>query len=568
MEVILSEPGRLDRLVVDIHDHYVKACAEDPDRVQKAMIVCSNRPIAYTLLTKFKEKYPEWFEEKKAPDGLKIEDDELRQLKPMPFMAMVASVGKNDPADMYKYLGGTKNDQRSEELDSAFKQERSNFRIAIVVDMWITGFDVPTLTYMYNDKPLQKHMLIQTISRVNRKYPGKEYGMIIDYIGIRDNIRQAMKQYGGDNYVAPTADDVEQATRIFREHLEILKDLFKEYDLRPFLDVNCEPTRRYELLSKAAEYVFAKTGSYNLEKEKKVSKVSFKTYFLNIVKRMRLAYDVCQPSGELGEEESALAQCFMGIAGFVRKMGGTSEIDADVMNRRVAKMVEEALKYNKVESVLENGEEEDIFGPEFYEQLSDVKMPATKLEVLVKTLRKQIKEYSKTNKIAAQKYQEMLERTIDEYHSRRKKLSMEEAGATQETVSEDIINNATEQALKILHDLNESKESFRKVGLSFEEKAFYDILVAMRNEHNFEYGEDKKVDGVVINDKCKALAQKVKEIIDVKSSYADWLNNQNVRDQLKFDIKLCLIKNGYPPQYSPEVFRKVMEQVENFKENN
>ena len=145
---------------------------------------------------------------------------------------------------------------------------------------------------------------------------------------------------------------------------------------------------------------------------------------------------------------------------------------------------------------------------------------------------------------------------------------MEEAGETQEATTEDIIKNATEQALKILHDLNASKESFRKVGLSFEEKAFYDILVAMRDQHDFEYGEDKVVDGVLVNDKCKALAQKVKEIIDVKSSYADWLNNQNVRDQLKFDIKMCLIKNGYPPQYSPEVFRKVMEQVENFKENN
>ena len=122
--------------------------------------------------------------------------------------------------------------------------------------------------------------------------------------------------------------------------------------------------------------------------------------------------------------------------------------------------------------------------------------------------------------------------------------------------------------MNILRQMKESRESFRKVGLSFEEKAFYDILVAMRDKHNFEYGTDKKIDGVIVNDKCKALAQKVKEIIDTKSSFADWLNNQNVRDQLKFDIKVCLIKNGYPPQYSPEVFKQVMDQVENFKENN
>jgi type I restriction enzyme R subunit len=169
--------------------------------------------------------------------------------------------------------------------------------------------------------------------------------------------------------------------------------------------------------------------------------------------------------------------------------------------------------------------------------------------------------------VAAKKYKEMLEKTIAEYHERRKHLSAEEAGETQEQASEDIIREATEQAMTILREMNESKESFRKVGLTFEEKAFYDILLALRDQYNFEYGTDQNVDGVIINDKCKELAKKVKEIIDTKSSFADWLNNQNVRNQLKLEIKICLVKNGYPPQYSPEVFSKVMEQVENFEEN-
>ena len=570
MEVILGEPSRLERLAVDIHDHYVSACAKDPDRVQKAMIVCSSRPIAYKLLSIFKDKYPEWFEEKKHPDGVNVPEDELRKLKAMPFMSMIASVGKDDDEDMYNYLGGVKNSSRTDELDIAFKQEYSNFRIAMVVDMWITGFDVPSLTYLYNDKPLKKHLLIQTISRVNRKYPGKDYGFIVDYIGIRDNMREAMKVYGGDTSVAPSADDVEQATNIFREEIEILKDLFIGYDLKPFLDPNGDPAKRYTLLAKAAEYVFVTTQELQTQSNdgKKVSKVSFKTYFLKTVKRMRAAYDICQPSGELADDESALAQCFMAIAGFVRKMSGTSEVDAETMNRHVAKMVEEALRYNEVESVLENGDQEDIFSAEYFERLSDVKMPASKLELLIKMLRKQIKEYSKTNQLAAKKFQEMLEETINQYHERRKQLTAEEAGEAQELTSEEIIRNATEQALRILKDMNADRESFRKVGLTFEEKAFYDILMALRDEYNFEYGEDKVVNGISVNDKCKSLAKKIKEIIDTKSSFADWLNNQIVRDQLKFDIKVCLIKNGYPPQYSPEVFRKVMEQVENFEENN
>ena len=570
LEVLLGEPERLDRLAVDIHDHYVAAVANDPDRVQKAMVVCANRTIAYNLLLKFKDHYPEWFVERKAPEGAAPTQEELRELKEMPTIAMVASVGSNDEEGMYNYLGGVRNDQRSSDMDAAFKQVNSNFRIVIVVDMWITGFDVECLTYMYNDKPLQKHSLIQTISRVNRKYPGKEYGLIVDYIGIRDHMVEAMKVYGGGGgSIAPTADDIAQATAIFRQHLEILKTLFKGYDLTPFLDPDTDPATRYVLLAKAAEHVFASTEVLNSVSDdgKRTRKVSFKTYFLKEVKRMRKAYDICQPSGELGEEESALAQCFMAIAGMIYKMNGTDAPDADAMNRRVSKMVEEALKYNSVESILEEGDEMDIFGPEFTERLSDIKMPASKLEMLIKMLRQQITEYSKTNQVAAKKFLEMLEAVIKEYHDRRKFLSEEEAGATQEDTAEKIIQDAMKQALGILGDMKADRESFRKLGLTFEEKAFYDILLHLRDQYHFEYGEDVTVDGVVINEKCKSLACKIREIIDAKSTFADWLNNQIVRDQLKQDIKICLVKNGYPPLYTPEVFREVMDQVENFKEN-
>lgn len=569
MEVILGEEKRLQRLAVDIHDHYVASCSEDPDRVQKAMIVCANRKIAYDLLMVFKNKYPEWFEDRRIPEGTTASEEELRELHPMPFIAMVSSVGTNDPEPMYNYLGGATNDKRSEKYDAAFKQDKSNFRIVIVVDMWITGFDVPSLTYLYNDKPLQKHLLIQTISRVNRKYPGKEYGLIVDYIGIRDNMREAMKKYGGGESIAPTPDDVEQATAIFREELSILKLLFHGFDLMPFLNPEGDPAERYKLLSKAAEYVFASTEELKNEGSGAIAvqTVSFKTYFLKTVKRMRAAYEICQPSGELEDGESSLAQCFMAIAGFVRKMSGTSDVDTETMNRNVARMVEEALKYNRVESILEAGEEEDLFSPEYYEKLADVNLPASKLELLIKMLKRKITEYGRVNQVAAKKFQEMLEETIKQYHERRKHLSAEEAGATQEYTSEEIIKSATDQALRILSEMNIDRNSFRKVGLTFEEKAFYDTLLSIRDKYNFEYGEDKVIDGVKINNRCKELSKKIKEIIDTKSSFADWLNNQNVRDKLKFDIKICLVKNGYPPQYSPEVFRKVMAQVENFKEN-
>ncbi|WP_321229455.1 type I restriction enzyme endonuclease domain-containing protein [Campylobacter sp.] len=566
MEVILEQPSLLRLLAQDIYEHYTTSCDQDSSRVQKAMITCPNRKIAYKLLTIFKEFYPQWFEEKKSPNDALLNADELNKLEKMPTIAMVSSVGSNDEEEM-NYLGCVNNSEYCSKLDNAFKEENSNFRVVIVVDMWITGFDVESLTYLYNYKPLQKHLLIQTISRVNRKYPGKEFGLIVDYIGIRNNMREAMKIYGGNTSIAPNDDDVEQAKEAFRAEMEVLKRLFTNYDLSAFLDPNCNPVDRYTLLVKAAEYVFYSTDMLNVESNQCSNRVSFKIYFLKSVQRMRVAFDIAHPSSVLTGEESALAQSFLAIAGFVRKMSGTSDIDADSMNSTVAKMVEEALKYNEIENVLDAGEEEDIFSPEYQEKLVNIKLPATKLEILVKMLRRQIKEYAKTNQVAAKAFNEMLEETIKEYHERRKHLSDEEAGQMQEKASDDIIKAATQQVWEILDKLKENKESFRKIGLTFEEKAFYDILVALRDEHNFEYGEDVEKDGVIVNEKCKNLAKKVKEIIDIKSSFADWLNNKNVRDNLKLEIKICLAKNGYPPQYSPEVFSKVMDQVENFEEN-
>lgn len=564
MEVILGDDERLERLALDIMEHYDKACDTKPDVVQKAMIVCSKRQIGYRLLQKFRTLRPDWFVERKSPDDTKLTAEELRKLPPMPTIAMVATRGKNDPKDMYDYLGEK---SRSKALDDAFKKEQSNFRIVIVVDMWITGFDVPCLTYLYNDKPLQKQTLIQTISRVNRKYPGKDYGYIIDYIGIRNNMMEAMHKYGGSSF-GPSEDDVEQALEALIVELDLIRRLFHGFDITPFTDPDAKPLDRLDCLSSAADYILKMTEMLHIDTSGngKPKKVSAKTYFLAHVKRLKVAYDICQPSNVLTGEQLSLSQCFMAVASYIRKTSGEKH-DAESMNRAVARMVEEALKCNSVVSILDTDVEENIFSPEFVTQLDDIKLPATKLELLVKMLRKTISEYKNTNKISAEKFEELLQKTLDEYHSRRAKLSAGEANDTQREAVEGIIANATQQALDILKALGEDKESFRKLGLTFEEKAFYDILMHLRDEHNFEYGEDKRVGDLIVNDKCKALAKKIKELIDTKSSYANWLNNDNVKAELNQDIFFCLVKNGYPPQYNDEVYDQVMDQVENFKKH-
>ena len=564
MEVILGDDERLDRLAKDIITHYTNACENKADVVQKAMIVCSKRKIAYKLLQKFKAQKPEWFEEKKSPDDSKLTADELKELSPMPTIAMVATRGKDDPKDMFDYLGDK---ARAKKLDDAFKTENSNFRIVIVVDMWITGFDVPCLSFLYNDKPLQKQTLIQTISRVNRKYEGKEYGYIIDYIGIRDNMMEAMRKFGGETF-GPSEDDVKQALEALIIELDILRKVFVDFDITPFTDSKTSPLERLECLSSAADYIITLNQQLNLSNEREKPKtVSAKTFFLAHVKRLRTAYDICQPSNVLTNEQLSLSQCFMAVASYIRKTSGEKH-DTESMNRAVEKMVAEALKCNSVVSILQTDVEENIFSPEFVEQLDLIKLPATKLEVLIKMLRKSIKEYKDTNKIAAEKYEELLNKTLEEYHNRRASLSSAEATSTQAEAVNSIIQNATQQALDILSKLGEDKDSFRKLGLTFEEKAFYDILMHLRDKYNFEFGEDKKVGGLIINDKCKVLAQKIKELIDVQSSFTDWLNNSNVRADLNQKIFFCLHQNGYPPQHNDEVFDQVMEQVENFKQKN
>lgn len=563
MEQILGDEERLERLAADIIAHYTASCDNKPGVVQKAMVVCSKREIGYTLLQKFRKLRPDWFEERKAPEDYVVPEKEMKELMPMPTIAMVATRGKHDVKDMDDYLG---NKKRTKALENAFKQEYSNFRIVIVVDMWITGFDVPCLTYLYNDKPLQKHTLVQTVSRVNRKYPGKDFGYIIDYIGIRNNMMEAMKKYGGETF-GPSEDDVLQALGALLVELELIKQLFVEFDLNPFINKDSKPLDRLECLGKASEHILTLSKMYNVAKEgKRPKEVDAKTFFLAHVKRLKTAYDICQPSNVLNHEQLSLSQCFMCVATYIRKASGEKH-DTESMNRVVQHMVAEALQCNSVVSILDTDVEESIFSPGFIEQLNGVKLPATRLEVLIKMLRRSIAQYKNTNKFAAEKFEEMLKKTLEEYHNRRATLSSVEATQTQKDTVDEIIRNATQQALDILGKLGEDKESFRKLGLTFEEKAFYDILMHMRDAHNFEYGTDRQVGSLIINDKCKVLAQKVKELIDTKSCFADWLSNTNVRAALNQELWFLLDENGYPPEWSEDVFDQVLDQVENYKEH-
>lgn len=546
LEVILGDEGRLRRVAKDIIEDYETRIADKPGLLQKAMITCSDRKIAYKLYKIIEEIRPEWCKPVKALNPSAVAEDELEKLNEVAYINVVATNSKDDPKDMYEYLG---DEVHRKFLDNEFKNESSNFHIAIVVDMWITGFDCPPLTYLYNDKPLQKHTLIQTISRVNRKYKEKECGVIIDYIGIRENMKEAMKKYGGD--VSPK-EDIEISYEILRNELEILKDMTSKLDFSKFFGDS--PLVRLQFIQEAAEFILA-----NSFKEK--GKASFDTKFKGHVRRLRSAYDICNPAGVLNEAEIAWSQCFMGIMSFIKKIT-SSHHDVESMNRNVEKMVAEAISCNGVESVLDMEGAEDVFGTDFIKELEGVKMPNTKFQLLVKLLNRAIREYSRINKVQAEKFAKLLGDTIDDYNTRDKlTFTNEVATDTVHAISEAVeekVASLTDKLLEIFRDLNADKEEFKNLGITFEEKAFYDILVDLRDKHKFEYAGEK----------CITLAQKIKELIDGTSLYADWINNDNLKSQLASDLTMLIYKEGYPPEWDEEVFNRVLEQVENYKRYN
>ncbi len=217
MEVILGDPKRLKLLAKDFVEHYETRIEEGATVIGKVMFVSSSRPIAYDLYKEIIALRPEWAEIKECDEGAELTEDEKKELKPIEKIKMVMTRSKDDPKAFYDLLG-TKDYRK--ELDRQFKNAKSNFKIAIVVDMWITGFDVPFLDAIYIDKPIQQHSLIQTISRVNRVYEGKEMGLVVDYIGIKGNMNIALKKYSkvhGDDF-----EDIDKAVVIVKDQLDLL----------------------------------------------------------------------------------------------------------------------------------------------------------------------------------------------------------------------------------------------------------------------------------------------------------------------------------------------------------
>ncbi len=217
MNAILGDEDRLKALADDFAKHYENRVAGGSTAKGKAMFVSASWEIASDLYRQLTDFRPAWFEMHQAPDGIVLSEPEQKQLPTSEMVKMVMTRGKDDSVQLYDLLGSK---EYRKELDKQFKNDKSNFKIAIVVDMWLTGFDVPELDTIYIDKPLQKHNLIQTISRVNRKLEGKSKGLVVDYIGIKRQMNQALAMYSRID--ATNFEDIQQSVIEVKNHLELL----------------------------------------------------------------------------------------------------------------------------------------------------------------------------------------------------------------------------------------------------------------------------------------------------------------------------------------------------------
>ena len=526
MEVIIGDPDRLKAVAQDFIEHYETRVAEGATVAGKAMFVCANRYIAYDLYKIIISLRPEWAVKKICADGAELTEKDKKELKPIEKIRMVMTRNKDDEPELYEMLG-TKEDRK--ELDRQFKNVKSNFKIAIVVDMWLTGFDVPSLDTIYIDKPIQQHTLIQTISRVNRVCKGKDKGLIVDYIGIKKNMNLALKKY--TNFESEEFEGVEQSVTIVKDQLEVLGQMFHNFNSNDFF--HGTPVEQLACLNRAVEYV-----QLTEELERR---------FMAAVKRMKQAFNLCTSSERFTDTDRDYIAFYCAVRSILFKLTKGKAPDMAQMNARVRELLEGAIQSDGIEELFETGKHIsiDIFSDEYMDKINAIKLPNTKIKILQRLLAQAIEEYRKVNKIMSLEFSERMKRVVDEYNNRRR----------DEAFANEVLDDVADQLAALLEELKKERDSFKDMGIDYEEKAFYDILSIVARKYEFEYPEDKMIE----------LSKRIKVIVDDKARYTDWSTRDDIKANLQVDLILLLDEFDYPPVTIDDVYKEVLEQAENFK---
>ncbi len=530
MYAIIGDPDRLKEVANDFVNHYEQRVSEGSTVKGKAMFVCSTREIAFELYKNIIALRPEWNEIREAEEGAILSDKDKRELKPIERIKLIATRGQDDSEDLYNLLG-TK--EYRKELDRQFKNEKSNFKIAIVVDMWLTGFDVPFLDSIYIDKPIQRHNLIQTISRVNRKFEGKHKGLVVDYIGIKNQMNLALKQYSEgdkDNF-----EDIAESLIIVRNHLDLLEKLFHIFDNSKYFKGST--IEQLNTLNQAAEYV-------QQTKE-------FETRFMGLVKRLKAAYDICAGSEQLTQKERDYTHFYLAVRSIVFKLTKGNAPDTAQMNARVREMIKDALQSEGVQEIFKLGDnnesEQDIFDEDYLAKIEKIKLPNTKIKLLQQLLARVIGEIKKVNRVKGIDFTKKMEALVERYNNR----------DVNDILRSEVYEEMAEALTNMIWEVHKEFSAGDELGINFEEKAFYDILKELCIKYDFKYPDEKMI----------GLAKDVKDLVDGQSKFPDWNKRDDIKSALKVGLILLLDEHGYPPVERDEVYVEIFEQAENFKKN-
>ena len=498
LDSILGADDTISSLVEDIVGHY-----EDYrqfEQTGKAMIVAYSRPIAMKIYHRMLELRPEWRNK----------------------LAVVMTSGNKDPEEWGAIIG---NDSHKKELERQFKDDAGPLKIVIVVDMWLTGFDVPSLSTMYVYKPMSGHNLMQAIARVNRVFEDKQGGLVVDYVGIASALKRAMNDYTvrdrrnyGDTDIAKTAYPE------FQKKLEVCHDLLHGFDYSAFYGES--DIERALAISGGVDFLQSPT------------RVDIKQLYIKESLLLRQSLSLCQSL--LNREERLKAAYFEAVRTLLTRVEGKGKISLKEINERINELLKQSIKSDGVINLFSDVNEEfSLFDPKFLEEISQMKQKNFAVELLRKLIAEQIRIYQRTNAVRAQKFSEILANAMSNYLK---------GMLTNEQVIEEL--------LKAAHAIANGEEDGKKLNLTSEELAFYDALT-----------KPEAVEDFYTNDQLIAITRELTEALRTNKTI-DWNMKESARAGMRRIIKRLLKKYNYPPEGQEMALETIMTQCEMWSENN
>ena len=498
MESILGAPQTIEALCNDIVDHYENYRAQE--LTGKAMIVAYSRPIAMDIYRKLLEMRPAWNEK----------------------IAVVMTSGNDDPEEWRSIIG---NKSRKDELARKFKDNDDPLKIAIVVDMWLTGFDVPSLATMYVYKPMSGHNLMQAIARVNRVFKNKEGGLVVDYVGIASALKQAMNDYSKrDQSNYGDTDIGKAALPKFQEKLEVCRDLFHGFDYADFMEGT--DLQRSQLI----------IGGVNFLSDPKEPKK--KELFIKEGLLLRQALSLCRSI--VPQNERYEAAFFEAVRTMLTRItGNPKHFSLKEINERINELLKQSIKSDGVINLFADVKEGfSLFDPKFLEEISKMKEKNVAIEILKKLIAEQVSVYRRTNVVKSELFSEKLQRAMNAYLN---------GMLTNEEVIEELKKMAAEIAAAV--------DSSNQLGLSVEEIAFYDALTKPQAVKDF-----------YDNDQLVAITKELTEMLRSNRT-VDWQKKVTARAKMRSMVKRLLKKYKYPPEGQEEALETVISQCEMWTDN-